>query len=210
GLQAPGDPAGGGQSAGHRAVLHSLHPGLLAGAAAPDRADGSLHCLPGHCLQRRPRVAGAGILRHLAGQLPGRRRHAAADQRDEHAQCAACRGQAAHQRTGRGRGEGRHGRQHRRGAADHSAAHGARHHLHGGDLCRAGADRAAAGRAGGLWGGDRAGLGRGLHPGRSDRPGAGQDRHQRDDPPDGPDPGGAGRRGDGAGPGQAVPSPVEL
>ena len=40
--------------------------------------------------------------------------------------------------------------------------------------------------------------------GRADCPRAGQNRHQRHDPADGPDPGGAGGRGDGRRAGQAV------
>ena len=49
-----------------------------------------------------------------------------------------------------------------------------------------------------------AGHGAVLRAGRPDRARAGQDRHQRDDPADGPDPGGAGGGSDGAGSAQAV------
>ena len=62
---------------------------------------------------------------------------------------------------------------------------------------RAGADLPAAVGAGGLRRGDRRGHGLVFRAGRPDRPGAGQDRHQRDDPADGPDPGGAGGGSDG-------------
>jgi multiple antibiotic resistance protein len=55
-------------------------------AAAQHGPDLLVHGLPGDRRQRPAGHAHPGVLRHLAGQLPGGRRHAAPDQRAEHAE----------------------------------------------------------------------------------------------------------------------------
>ena len=151
GSETPHHLAGHREPAGHRAVFHPLHPGVFqrsASAHHPHRGPG---VVLRDCRVRPAGPADSGVLQHLAAKLSGGRRHVAADQRHEHAQRAAGRGQAPHARVRRRRRKSRRRQQHCRGAPHHSPAHRACPHVHRGDLRRPCANLLAARGAGRRW-----------------------------------------------------------
>ena len=133
-----------------------------------------------HRRQRPGRAAHHRVLRHLAGLVPGRRRHAAAGV--VRCRCSTpSRPRAAAARHERRQRQGRRRRLDRDRAADHPAAHRPGDDLHHGHLCREDAPLVGARDPGRLRRRHRPGGLDRVQPSPADRAGARPHRHQRHD-----------------------------